>query len=1256
METSRPSNSADNDVRANKNDEPPIENDEPDKTEGDQNHHLRAGQESGIFIKGKVETMPIEWLVDTGCTITIVNTRLFDAIHPDEQPRLIPYHGKLTSVDGSSVKVKGQALMNIQIGTKLLQHTALVADVTNQGIIGLDFLQKHQMILDCARNKLTCDGQEVKAYCRAGTHRACRVSVTEHTIIPAGSRTVLQAKTSKPLADGSWLVEPLSRAPGNKPVLTAKVLVRGCGTTLPVEILNPTEEDVCLYKYTNLGIVSRVADSNVVCSIQTQLSKNNSAELHGQSDSLPPEVEKIVENIDVDLTKQQKFKIRQLLHKNENIFATKEQPFGRTDLVKHKIVTSTEMPIKQPVRRPPFHLRGEAQKEVDRMLDHGVIEPSESPWASPVVLVRKKDGSLRYCIDYRKLNSITRKDSYPLPRIDESLDSLAEMKYFSTLDLASGYWQIGLDEDAKMKSAFCTPNGLYQFKVMPFGLTNAPATFQRLMERILTGLHWQTCLVYIDDIIIFSETFDEHIDHLSEVFARLQSAGLKLKPKKCSIFKTEVAYLGHIVSRDGISTDPEKTKTVENWSTPQTASDVRSFLGLCSYYRRFVPDFATIAKPLTRLTEKNVPFVWSSEEEESWLKLKKLLTSAPVMAYPDSRATFILDTDASQVGIGAVLSQLKDGEEKVIAYGSRVLTKPERQYCITRRELLAVVYFVKYFRHYLYGKKFLLRTDHASLRWIRNFKEPEGQLARWLEVLDTYDFTLEHRPGAKHGNADAMSRGPCAQCEMDHEGQKPRRGRRPYLPENVLRPVQTRGRTKTQPSTVTNWLPPTTLSQDEIVKAQQADPLLSEVTRWVNDGKRPDFGSIAKEGTDYKFYWGQFDCLKIVGGILIRELDLPDSTIKRQICLPPSMYEEALKSCHSATTAGHFGRGKTHANVKYRFLWPGMRRSVNLFVMACDVCAAYKTDGKKRRAEMKSHVTGVPMERICLDIVGPFPESRNGNKYGLVVTDYFTKYVEVYAIPNQEASTIATVLTREFFSRYGVPNFLHSDQGTQFESKLFAEVCTLLGITKTRTTPFRPQSDGQSERNIKTLSRMIAMATKDQHDWDEHLPFLSMAYRATPQDSTGLTPNFLMYGRELSMPVDVMIGPPQDQPMTELEYVKKMQKKLTYAYGLARMNLKKAAERQSKYYNKFRHGVQFNLGDLCWYANKLRKKGVSPKLQPKWRGPCLVTKKFTDTLVHIQVSAKKSLTVHTDLLKPCHSPRRPRWLKRAQNSLLRTLG
>ena len=380
----------------------------------------------------------------------------------------------------------------------------------------------------------------------------------------------------------------------------------------------------------------------------------------------------------------------------------------------------------------------------------------------------QKDGTTRFCVDYWKLNNATVKDAYPLPRIDDSLGQLSGVKYYSTLNLISGYWQVEVSEKDLPKTAFATKKGLYCFKVMPFGLCNAPATFERLMELVLRGLQWQICLVYLDDIIVVGKTVDDMIANLTHVFDRLLAAGLKLKARKCTLFATEAEYLGHVVSEQGISTHPDKIAAVQNWQTPTNVTELRSFVGFCSYYRRFVKNFALIAKPLHDLTKKGTNFVWSDQCQTSFDNLRKELSTTPVLAHPDFKERFILDTDASQYAIGAVLSQVKNGVERPIAFASRSLSKSERKYCVTRKELLAVVHFIKYFRHYLYGRQFTVRTDHSALKWLINFKDPEGQLARWMDVLSTYDFTIEHRPGRLHKNADVLSRARCKQCKIDH--------------------------------------------------------------------------------------------------------------------------------------------------------------------------------------------------------------------------------------------------------------------------------------------------------------------------------------------------------------------------------------------------------------------------------------------------------------------------------------------------------
>ena len=461
------------------------------------------------------------------------------------------------------------------------------------------------------------------------------------------------------------------------------------------------------------------------------------------------------------LTVEQKHQLKELLLQNGDLFALDPSELGVTNVVQHTINTGNSTPIRQQARRIPFALRSKVDSMTEEMLEQGVIQPSQSPWASPIVLVAKKDGTTRFCVDYRRLNAVTKLDVFPLPRVDDSLDLLA--KYFSTLDLASGYWQVNMSPESIEKTAFATHSGLYEFAVMPFGLCNAPATFQRLMETVLAGLARDACMVYLDDILVLGATLEEHLQNLGQVFDRLRKAGLRLKPTKCHLAQKEIAYLGFIVTDKGVAADPQKIEAVRSYPTPTDLKHLRSFLGLASYYRRFIANFAKIANPLHALTCKDTPFLWDSTCQQAFESLKQCLIAAPVLAFPNFDNPFLMETDASGIGLGAVLAQKQeDGSVRPLAYASRSLQKHERNYGVTELEALAVVWGVKHFRPYLYVHRCDVYTDHEALKSLLNTPQPSGKLARWGMAIQELDLHIHYRPGGKNQNADALSRDPVA--------------------------------------------------------------------------------------------------------------------------------------------------------------------------------------------------------------------------------------------------------------------------------------------------------------------------------------------------------------------------------------------------------------------------------------------------------------------------------------------------------------
>ena len=711
-------------------------------------------------------------------------------------------------------------------------------------------------------------------------------------------------------------------------------------------------------------------------------------------------------------------------------------------------------------------------------------------------------------------------------------------------------------------------------------------------------------LVYLDDIVIYAKTEKEGLELLGKVLQRLREAQLKLSPKKCHLFRNKTSFLGHIVSSDGVHTDPGKIQALQEWPRPKSVTDVNAFLGFCAYYRRFVEGFAEVAAPLYRLKEKKRSFLWNTDCEEAFQKIKELLTSAPILAYPDVDLPFVLDTDASNEGIGAVLSQVHEGHERVIGYYSKRLDKCQRQYCTTRRELLAIVKSIAHFRPYLYGQHFTLRADHSSLQWLMHFRDPEGQWARWLQQLQQYHFTILHRPGRSHGNADGLSRRPCdcKVCSRQVEREKT------VVPEQACRVNVLR------------------FQGIDLASAQREDPDLEPILRMKESRQqRPDWKDIAPTSPLTKAYWADWDALEIVNGVLCRRWEVADGRRHHMLpIVPTALQEEVLRQLHDNPTSGHFGRAKTFQRIRDRYYWKGCRNDVNNWCRQCDLCSARKGPKRRQHGPAGVYVVGAPMERVAVDILGPFPRSQQNNRYLLVAMDYFTKWPEVYPLPDQEASTIAQALVEGFFCRFGLPLELHSDQGGNFESTLFAEVCRLLGINKTRTTPAYPQSDGMVERYNKTLADSLSMYVKvHQQDWEDHLPYVLMAYRTAQHEATGASPCRLMFGRELRVPVDlVMERPPDAESGTSSKFASQLQAILRDVQRDARSRLQKTAARMKARYDRQADEAGFRPGDAVWLHNTRVKTGCSSKLSRPWEGPYKVMARITDQVYRIQMSPR----------------------------------
>ena len=857
------------------------------------------------------------------------------------------------------------------------------------------------------------------------------------------------------------------------------------------------------------------------------------------------------------LTAAEQRAARDLLLTYQDTFSEGEGDVGCTRLVQHEIPVTSEAPVRQRYRRIPPAQFAQVKEHVQELLRRGIVRPSSSPYASPIVVVQKKTGEIRLCVDYRELNAKTRRDAYPLPRIDESLDALSGAKWFSTLDLASGYNQVPMAEKDKEKTAFCTPFGLFEFNRMPFGLCNAPGTFQRLMERIFGDQSLQSLLLYLDDIVIFSTTFTQHLQRLDLVLGRLRHHQLKLKLSKCCFFQAEVQYLGHVVSAAGVATDPGKIRAVAEWPTPRTLKELRAFLGFASYYRRFVEGFAGLAAPLHRLVGEcqgprgrptpRSPVIgshWTPACAEAFQTLKHRLTTAPVLAYADFKLPFVVEIDASYQGLGAVLSQEQEGRRRPIAFASRGLRNTERNmnnYSSMKLEFLALKWAVtEKFREYLLGHSFTVYTDNNPLSYVQTTAKLAAVEQRWASQLAQFNFTIKYRPGPSNRNADALSRLPTRE-EVGHPPSPPTPG-----PDDQAQALGiTAGPTRT----------PT-----ELRTLQLADPALGALWRLWDLGRPPTDGERREADAETKDLIGQWPRLEERDGVLYRAIYLPPSrTLTKQLLLPTALRTEVLRHLHDGH--GHQGIERTTTLVQARCYWPHMRSYIEKWCKECHRCQVAKATRPTVKTTMGHVLASRPLEVVAVDFTS-LERSNDGYEHLLLITDVFTKFTQAYPTKDQKAHTVVKILTEKWFYTYGVPRQIHSDQGRNFESELVKQLCRLYGVTKSRTTPYHPQGNGQCERFNRTLFDLLRTLSSDQkRRWPRLLPQLLFAYNTTVNHTTGFSPFELLFGRRPQLPVDDLLGQPEATPPVDDmdEWMTDHRHRLNNIYKEARRRLEAAA-------------------------------------------------------------------------------------------------
>lgn len=1128
-----------------------------------------------LILTAQVNGKLCQVLVDTGATCSLIPPSMTLTYRNCPEQNITGINGRNTTNKQSDVAIK------LGPNHQPIIYSAYLFEVTRP-ILGNDFLRKYNIKIDYLNKKIIVKDQsfpfflnseECMAYVSSPEkHKLC---LQQDTVLPSYTTTLIKMPASK-----SGLLVPSIKTMERFNLIIPELYFSDSGIH-DIPVINLNKYPVTLNVHTSIGHIEDVVEVH-----HTDYELNSFCYTASNESSTPLEFK-----INTNLSDIQKEKLLRFLNEYSDVFAKGEHDTGLyngPELV--RLNTGDSPPISSPPYRKSHSERKIIQNHIQGLLDKGIIRESTSDWASPVLLVSKPDGGVRLCIDYRKLNTILKDDKFPMGRLDDLFDSLYGSEYFSKLDIQAGFYNFQIHPDDREKTAFITHEGLYEFNRVPFGLRTSPAVFNRMMRKIFGRLMYRQCFIYVDDLLVFGKSFDEHLNSLKDVFSKLLANNLKLKPSKCSFGFTEVKLLGHIVGKHGISVDPEKVEAIQRIPIPMTPTEVKSILGLASFYRRFIPHFSDISRPLTNLTKKESKFVWTAACQRAFDLLKDRLMTAPVLTQFDERLPVVLYTDSSNYGLGALLCQEQHGQERVIAYASRMMNVSEQNYATSEKECLALIFALDKWREYCYGRKIIAYTDHLALLSLLKTKNSKNlRLARWILSIQDSDIEIRYMRGKALLHADALSR--------------------------VL-PFEEKSTFLVAPSD--------------------------------SSTSNPDYQSINNlVGIDYRSYliesqkadielWSLIENLKIdpthksvknyrlINNILYYENPINHRLL---ICIPMSMLTEILYANHDHPMSGHLGIDKTYQKIKQKYYVNNLKDHVYKYVRKCVECAKRSASNYKKVGMMHAGEIYQLFDKIYVDTIGPITETKKKNRHIIVCIDYFSKYVITKAIKSINAVTIAKFLMENVFLMFGCSREIVLDNAKIHHSKLMTELLTRVGTRPIYITPYHHQANAVERVNRTLQESLSKYIQSNQSDWDLHLPSCTFALNTAVHASTQYSPYQIVFGRQPNLPIDILFDIPT------IPYLENSQK----IRDQVKENILKAQNQYASQYNAKRVEKDYPINSKVMIADTMPKPGMSRKLSPKFMGPYRIVKQISPLhykLTNIRLPSNKSIIVHVNRMKP----------------------